>query len=115
MNLIDLNNLTANSNVIQAIFGMLSACHAKHSDACMAPSCMECLARYFDAKKFGHLHNIITDVAPVVHGHWVDRYYHPMCACGCGNCSICGIDSPATNYCSNCGAKMDESEDSGNV
>jgi len=53
----------------------------------------------------------LADVAPVVHGHWVNRYYHPMYVCGCGNCSICGIVSPATNYCSNCGAKMDESED----
>lgn len=43
-----------------------------------------------------------------VHGHWIDRYYHPIYACDCGNCSICGIYSPTANYCSNCGAKMDE-------
>lgn len=51
-----------------------------------------------------------ADVASVVHGYWRDRYFHPIYASGCGECSICGKDNPCTNYCPNCGAKMDESE-----
>ena len=59
-----------------------------------------------------------ADVAPVVHGHWIeqedgnlDTYY---------TCSSCKEDfdliagTPCENlynYCPNCGAKMDEKED----
>lgn len=48
-----------------------------------------------------------ADVAPVVHhGRWTNYYFHP---CGNrGHCSVCGKDSRQTNYCPNCGAKMDE-------
>lgn len=48
------------------------------------------------------------DVQMVVHGHWSDYYFHP-----CGNrgkCSACGKYNIPTNYCPECGAKMDESE-----
>ena len=49
-----------------------------------------------------------ADVAPVVHGQWVN---------GC-QCSVCGDrhgpynsrHKPYYNYCPNCGAKMDEEE-----
>lgn len=51
-----------------------------------------------------------ADVAPVVHGRWLD-----------GRCTVCGWEEPDeigydgyefspwghTNYCPNCGAKMD--------
>ena len=45
-----------------------------------------------------------VDAAPVVHGRW--------CFMGTWEeCSICGhaiaVDDPHTNYCPNCGAKMD--------
>ena len=50
-----------------------------------------------------------ADVAPVVHGQWVN---------GC-QCSVCGDrhgpynsrHKPFYNYCPNCGAKMDEVKD----
>ena len=49
-----------------------------------------------------------ADVAPVVHGKWVN---------GC-QCSVCGDrhgpynsrHRPYYNYCPNCGAKMDDEE-----
>lgn len=43
-----------------------------------------------------------ADVAPVVHGGWIQINGHRYC-------NVCGHkDSPIlTNYCPNCGAKMD--------
>lgn len=48
-----------------------------------------------------------ADVAPVVHGQWLDNEDYMFC-------SICGIqwnycdnDTKTFNYCPNCGAKMD--------
>ena len=54
-----------------------------------------------------------ADVAPVVHGRWVN---------GC-QCSVCGDrhgpynsrHRPYYNYCPNCGAKMDESGDKNEI
>ena len=44
-----------------------------------------------------------VDVAPVRHGRWLHRKN------GVAYCSECKIDTveDETNYCSNCGAKMD--------
>lgn len=51
-----------------------------------------------------------TDVAPVVHGEWIERALRPTC-------SLCGfsgslIDAPISpfKYCPNCGVKMDKEE-----
>ena len=48
-----------------------------------------------------------ADVAPVVHGQWLDNEDYMFC-------SICGIqwnycdnDTKTFNYCPNCGARMD--------
>lgn len=48
-----------------------------------------------------------ADVAPVVHGRWLDNEDYMFC-------SICGIqwyycdnDTETFNYCPNCGARMD--------
>ena len=47
-----------------------------------------------------------ADVAPVRHARW-KRYGKNL-----GECSECGeIVSVRSNYCPNCGAKMDEKED----
>ena len=53
-----------------------------------------------------------ADVAPVVHGRWIDAYpdieQNPMFMYGI--CSECGFEqgiSKYLNYCPNCGAKMD--------
>ena len=52
-----------------------------------------------------------ADVAPVVHGEWIEEKY-PFC----NVCPHCGVvidrtcikmQSGALNYCPNCGAKMD--------
>ena len=46
-----------------------------------------------------------ADVAPVVHGKW------KRCGKNLGECSECEeIVSVRSNYCPNCGAKMDEKE-----
>lgn len=52
-----------------------------------------------------------ADVAPVVHGRWA--YHNDI---NFWQCSVCGVNAPMlgnlmqlkTNYCPNCGAKMDE-------
>lgn len=47
-----------------------------------------------------------ADAIPVVPAQWTNYYFHP-----CGNrgkCSVCGEYNIPTNYCPNCGAKMDE-------
>lgn len=51
-----------------------------------------------------------TDVAPVVHGRWVEQEKYTFGTMY--DCSICGnriLDNGHSwNYCPNCGAKMDE-------
>ena len=44
------------------------------------------------------------------HGRWVHKYGdgHEEPAIPGGECSICGYVHTATNYCPNCGARMDE-------
>lgn len=60
-----------------------------------------------------------ADVAPVVHGRWIDILNVDMVSktgeC-LGNATVCSVclyinqDLFKTNYCPNCGAKMDERE-----
>ena len=48
-----------------------------------------------------------ADVAPVVRGKWID---YPI-AEDCVQCSVCGaLRIGQSNYCPNCGAKMEETE-----
>ena len=51
-----------------------------------------------------------ADVAPVVHGQWVDNGIPDSILNGC---SVCGFTCGASSffYCPNCGAKMDESDE----
>lgn len=52
--------------------------------------------------------NIIVDVAPVVHGRWVQTKAPFMNECE--DCSVCGyrtVWGHRYNYCPNCGAKME--------
>lgn len=56
-----------------------------------------------------------ADVAPVLHAHWRAKDPAP-CWSWYATCSACGkrmtLEDRFTNYCPNCGAKMDErSED----
>ena len=63
------------------------------------------------------------DVAPVAHAHWVEdtdgiKEYVDDCTFFCPNCGYCFItDTPdeLPNFCSECGAKMDEEETHENV
>lgn len=61
----------------------------------------------------------VVDVAPVVHGHWVNivDYGDGRCV---GYCSVCRVEHTASNstalrfafaYCRWCGAKMDGGND----
>lgn len=51
-----------------------------------------------------------ADVAPVVHGRWVP--FHSEAAGDIQYCSACEIGFAAkTDYCPNCGAKMDGGAD----
>lgn len=64
-----------------------------------------------------------ADVAPVVHGHWIEQHFGtiiPVEYDGCGDvivhdcvnyrCSLCGrIEGKKEPYC-NCGARMDGAE-----
>ena len=53
------------------------------------------------------------DAVPVVHGRWITTEYDSV------KCSICGSNEDVwwadtgTNFCPNCGAKMDEVSDNG--
>ena len=51
----------------------------------------------------------VADVAPVVHGRWIATH-DEFCSC-----SLCKypvyVDWNQTNYCPNCGAKMDLEEE----
>jgi PHP family Zn ribbon phosphoesterase len=52
-----------------------------------------------------------VDAVEVVHGRWVEKYHkNPLGDYFRLHCSECGEDKPNaihTNYCPNCGAKMD--------
>ena len=50
------------------------------------------------------------DAEPVRHGHWIMK---PNGYGTCSNCQKCSLDIMGgvdSNYCPNCGAKMDEEE-----
>ena len=56
--------------------------------------------RYIDA----------TDVTPVRHGHWIEHkhFHHAHYIDSTYECSECKVEEPLTSdYCPNCGAKMD--------
>lgn len=61
-----------------------------------------------------------VDVAPVVHGKWINEYWHGETVRKCSVCKItqtvivytvtAHINAVKFNYCPYCGAKMDEEE-----
>lgn len=54
-----------------------------------------------------------ADVAPVVHGRWIHdghRINGGIDWCHCSECGKSDNFCTRTNYCPNCGAKMDEKE-----
>ena len=59
-----------------------------------------------DLVKFGLDRIPAADVAPVVHGQWVDNGIPDSILSGC---SVCGFTCGSSSffYCPNCGAKMD--------
>ena len=56
-----------------------------------------------------------ADVAPVVHGRWIYTRIDANCShCGFewfASCQECGVCPDNTNYCPNCGARMDGETD----
>lgn len=63
--------------------------------------CAECVADYIESLP-------AADVAPVRRGHWIKRGY----ACGeaefeCSHCHEIEWRANETDYCPNCGAKME--------
>ena len=63
-----------------------------------------------------------VDAVPVVHGHWIVRtVWHGGIGDIYSKCSVCGFetrgephtrgDRRGSNYCEDCGAKMDEEEE----
>lgn len=67
--------------------------------------CAECVADYIESLP-------AADVAPVRRGHWIKRGY----ACGeaefeCSHCHEIEWRANETDYCPNCGAKMEVSND----
>lgn len=54
-----------------------------------------------------------ADVAPVVHGHWIDNgdyvttAYGCLSVCECSNCHTDVTLGEHDDFCPNCGAKMD--------
>lgn len=70
------------------------------------PSGLDGFESDFDAA-FGELEKVkSSDVAPVVHGKWVDNGIEGSMLSGC---SVCGFSCGAYSfrYCPSCGAKMD--------
>ena len=59
-----------------------------------------------------------ADVAPVIHGKWISKNHHGYeWTFVCSNCGyVDGFPfNDRYNYCPNCGAKMDESEDKNEI
>lgn len=57
------------------------------------------------------------DVTPVIHAHWIEKHYVELKGTGlyailgtCSNCKCEVITDESAEYCSNCGAVMDEEE-----
>lgn len=54
MRFINADKITADSELINTITNLLSQCNARHRNNCFAPSCNECLSRFFQ-KQNNHL------------------------------------------------------------
>jgi hypothetical protein len=64
-----------------------------------------------ELESFKRIINLQTtiDAEPIRHGHWVPKTVMIKSITAKNyTCSVCGSESYNTNYCSNCGAKMDE-------
>ena len=62
--------------------------------------------------KHAQFDGMAQDVAPVRHGRWVVIDAEEPRRYGCSECKR--LSWHMDNYCSNCGAKMDEEENDGN-
>ena len=113
---VDINN---RDEFVDALADLLTSdiCHTKHKKGCLAPTCRDCIDRFFEM--CSHLLPA-ADVARVVHGKWLNSYNDFSCA----ECDRCRTIFEVTDnesdeglwnafklsygYCPNCGAKMDE-------
>lgn len=53
MRLIDADAITKDSEAVTAFCGLFKKCGMKHTSACLAPTCEDCVARFF--KNYEHL------------------------------------------------------------
>lgn len=95
------------------------SCYIKRSDffeeAKKSEAVQNCSAGIIDVCNIA-ISTPSSDVAPVVHGHWICGAYDPCCI---PTCSVCGLyiskkvynsEDATPPYCPHCGAKMDEQE-----
>ena len=74
-----------------------------------ALNCLK-IARGYCPCAYKEISNLPTaDVAPVVHGEWIEL--HEENGHEVGTCSHCRHVRIVDNYCPNCGAKMDGGND----
>ena len=73
-----------------------------------------CLTGRIDRATLAEQFKDLNSVAPVKHGRWIydDEAYPGGNPYGHYECDQCGESAPhKTNYCPNCGARMDEVEE----
>ena len=88
--------------------------YIRRSDALKGVELFQCGWAEIEAVQSDYIERLpAADVAPVVHGRWIDGAEDFTCGNHNAECSICrcyvswdGCDEDF-NYCPNCGAKMD--------
>lgn len=105
-------DLEKTDELAEAMYNLLSKCHLNHKVGCFADDCRECLQRFLSPCGCGHLFPI-TDVRPVVHGHWLpaaNTWTHDLNEASrrIFRCSVCGRYANSKEPYCHCGAVMDE-------
>ncbi len=109
MRLIDIDKLTADSDLVTSHVALVKECKMEHKSGCAAPNCEECFTRLF--KYYDHLFQTI-EAEPVKYSKWVcvndvENVYMCDGADGCGNCIMIEKGKNDICYCPHCGAKME--------
>ena len=99
-------NIEKRGEFVDAMHSLLSDCHLKHREACLASDCKECMDRFYDC----HSHLLPSaNVVPVKIGKWdksnKDRI--PLCTrCGEPDSMNKTGEYKNSKFCPNCGAIM---------
>lgn len=98
---VDIEN---NEDLINAMHDLFIKCNFKHKQGCLAPTCKECIKRFF-SKDYEYLLSK-ADVKEVVHGEWAMKNDEQL-GLQWFNCSICGrFEFNNSDFCPHCGADM---------